>query len=94
MLRDKKIVMTNNEESHPRLQFNMSIEKQYHYDPYGEVVYESSGNSVNLYKYSGKEWDANQKAYDFGARMHMPSYARFTTMDPLCEKYYSISPYA
>lgn len=25
---------------------------------------------------------------------HMPSYARFTTMDPLCEKYYSISPYA
>ena len=24
----------------------------------------------------------------------MPSYARFTTMDPLCEKYYSISPFA
>ena len=33
--------------------------------------------------------------YDFGARWMDPTVgARFTTMDPLCEKYYSISPYA
>ena len=32
--------------------------------------------------------------YDFGARMYSPSNMRWLTMDPLCEKYYSISPYA
>lgn len=71
-----------------------SIEKMYHYDPYGEVVYESiSSGPVNLYQYSGKEWDDKQKAYDFSARMYMPSYARFTTMDPLCEQDPGRSPY-
>jgi len=33
-------------------------------------------------------------SYDFLARTYDPILARFTTMDPLCEKYYSISPYA
>ena len=28
------------------------------------------------------------------ARYLSPNFHRFTTMDPLCEKYYSISPYA
>jgi len=32
--------------------------------------------------------------YDYGARYYDPAIARFTTMDPMCEKYYSISPYA
>ena len=32
--------------------------------------------------------------YDYGARWYDPVLARFTTIDPLCEKYYSISPYA
>lgn len=32
--------------------------------------------------------------YDYGARWYDPILARFTTVDPLCEKYYSISPYA
>lgn len=48
----------------------------------------------NPYKWSGKEWDEDQGAYDFGARMYVPNDARWTTMDPLCEKYYHISPYA
>lgn len=73
---------------------NGSIEKYYHYDPYGEVAYESlSSGPVNNYKYSGKEWDDKQKAYDFSARMYMPGIARFTTMDPLCEKDPGHSPY-
>ncbi len=73
---------------------NGSIEKYYHYDPYGEVAYESlSSGPVNNYKYSGKEWDDKQKAYDFSARMYMPGIARFTTMDPLCEQDPGHSPY-
>ena len=32
--------------------------------------------------------------YDYGARMYEPGICRFMTMDPFCEKYYSISPYA
>ena len=37
---------------------------------------------------NGLDW------YDYGARHMDGALGRFTTMDPLCEKYYSISPYA
>ena len=46
----------------------------------------------DLEKYQRKLAD-KQKAYDFSARMYMPSYARFTTMDPLCEHDPGHSPY-
>jgi len=48
------------------------------------------------YKFSGKEslTRVGLELYDFGARMYSPTTMRWTTMDPLCEKYYSISPYA
>ena len=32
--------------------------------------------------------------YDYGARQYNPVTARWDRMDPLCEKYYSVSPYA
>ena len=32
--------------------------------------------------------------YDYGARLYDPLVGQFTSMDPLCEKYYSVSPYA
>ena len=32
--------------------------------------------------------------YDYGARQYNPIVGRWDRMDPLCEKYYSISPYA
>jgi hypothetical protein len=31
--------------------------------------------------------------YDYGARFYDPGICRFTTMDPMCEKYYHLSPY-
>ena len=48
------------------------------------------------YKYGGKEFIElhGYDSYDFDARMYYPAFCRFMTMDPLCEKYYSISPYA
>ena len=78
------------------------IEQVNQFYPYGESIEldPASANpgletiTENPYKWSGKEWDEEQNAYDFGARMYSASDARWTTMDPLCEKYYSISPYA
>ena len=32
--------------------------------------------------------------YDFHARWYDPELCQFTTMDPLCENYYDISPFA
>ena len=74
-----------------------------HYDPYGAEIDIAtstpfypfiSGMTESPYKYGGKEWSATTSTYDFEARQFSPSFHRFTTMDPLAEKYYSISPYA
>ena len=78
-----------------------------HYDPYGEEVLPvlASGGTLptstagtgaaSRYMYGAKEWDSDLSLYDFSARWYNPAGAvYFTTMDPLCEKYYSVSPYA
>ena len=64
------------------------------YYPYGMPM--SSTASVQPYKYGGKELDrANGlDMYDFEARHYDPVVPHFITMDELCEKYPSISPYA
>ena len=47
----------------------------------------------NPYRFSGKE--RTLADYDFGARRYLPfRVPRWTSMDPMAEKYYSISPYA
>ena len=73
------------------------VEQVNQFYPYGEAT--DMGQALpasvdNPYKWSGKEWDEDQGAYDFGARMYSAADARWTTMDPLSEKYYHISPYA
>jgi RHS repeat-associated protein len=47
-------------------------------------------------RYNGKELDRMHglNTYDYGARQYNPVTARWDRMDPLCEKYYSVSPYA
>ena len=51
---------------------------------------------VQPYKYGTKELDRQNGLdwYDSQARMYDPLLGRTPTMDPLSEKYYSISPYA
>ena len=46
------------------------------------------------YKFQNKEWqdELNLNLYDFGARQYMPDIVRTTTIDPLAEKFYSLSP--
>ncbi len=48
----------------------------------------------NLFRFGGKEWSKAFSDYDFGARYHSTDHCRFSTMDPLAEKYYHLSPYA
>ena len=47
------------------------------------------------YKYNGKELDLMHglNTYDYGARQYDPVLARWDRIDPLCEKYYNVSPY-
>ena len=49
-------------------------------------------NSIQPYKYNGKERNARKelKWYDYGARHYDAALGRFTTVDPMAEKYYSI----
>ena len=46
-------------------------------------------------KNDGKEFDGMHglSTYDYGARQYNPVTARRDRVDPLAEKYYSISPY-
>ena len=73
-----------------------TIEQVNHYFPYGYLYGESTNSGVQPYKYNGKEFDMMHGLhwYDYGARHYDPCIMRFTTMDPMCEKYYHLSPYA
>ena len=69
------------------------------YYPFGAPYFDaSSTKNANMqpYKYNGKELDRMHglNTYDYGARQYDPILARWDRIDPLCEKYYSVSPYA
>ena len=52
-------------------------------------------SNVQSRKYNGKEYDNMHglNTYDYGARQYNPVTVRWDRMDPLCEKYYDVSPY-
>ena len=64
------------------------------YYPFGSILNSDQDVDFQRYFYNGKELESLQGLflYDYGARFY--DGIRFTTMDPLAEKYYSISPYA
>jgi len=72
------------------------------YYPFGLTMqglsYQTGNKSynTNLYLYNGKELqqELDLDWYDYGARMYDAQLGRFTTIDPLAEKYFGISPYA
>ncbi|MDU1893067.1 MAG: RHS repeat-associated core domain-containing protein, partial [Dysgonomonas sp.] len=75
----------------------MVIQKN-HYYPFGTAFAETSKEEQDKqpYKYNGKELDQRLglKLYDYLARQMDGAIGRFTTVDPLAEKFYSWSPYA
>ncbi len=68
------------------------------YYPFGTAFAEgtTAEQGKQPYKYNGKELDQMHglNLYDYSARYYESAIGRFTTVDPLAEKYYSISPYA
>ena len=74
-----------------------NVIQKINYYPFGAQFCDGSTDSnVQSHKYNGKEFDKMHglNTYDYGARQYNPITARWDRMDPLCEKYYSVSPYA
>ena len=72
-----------------------TAEQVTHYYPFGGVMRESTNPGLQPYKYGGKELDRTSglDTYDFGARIYFADRLQWGQMDPLCEKYYDVSPY-
>ena len=71
-----------------------NVEEVNDYYPFGGLM-SSSSNSVQPYKYNGKELDRKGGLdwYDYGARMYDAAIGRWCAVDPMAEKYYGWSPY-
>ena len=65
-----------------------------HYYPFGGT-FASADNSIQPYKYNGKELDTKNGLnwYDYGARQYDVAIGRWNAVDPMAEMYYSWSPY-
>ncbi|MBO7637127.1 MAG: hypothetical protein J6S89_11190 [Paludibacteraceae bacterium] len=75
---------------------NGTVEQVTHYYPYGGVIGDISTNeSVQKYKFEGKELDRTfgLDNYDIHARQYFAMAPMWDRLDPLAEKFYSISPY-
>ena len=66
-----------------------------HYYPFGGT-FASADNSIQPYKYNGKELDTKNGLnwYDYGARQYDVAIGRWNAVDPMAEKYYNWSPYS
>ncbi len=72
-----------------------AVQQVNHYYAFGGLFGEGVQTSNQPYKYNGKELDRfqNLDLFDYGARHYDAALGRWFTVDPLAEKYYSISPY-
>ena len=72
-----------------------AVEQVNHYYPFGGLFSEGIQTVNQPYRYNGKELDREQglDMYDYGARNYDAALGRWLSVDPMAEKYYSISPY-
>jgi RHS repeat-associated protein len=73
-----------------------TVVQQTEYYPSGTAYVEGTGAGIQPFKFTGKELITMHGLnwQDFGARWLDNVRMQWTTMDPLCEKYYNMSPYA
>ena len=75
---------------------NGTLEQVTHYYPFGGV-YGDAGSDPELqsHKYNGKELYRMYRLdwYDYGARNYDAVVPMWTSVDPMCEKYYNVSPH-
>ena len=78
-----------------------AMKQRVNYYPFGGQLVDTLKAMVlnrdfQQYKYNGKEFDGmyGLNTYDYGARHYDAALCLFPAMDPLCEKYYNVSPYA
>ena len=65
------------------------------YLPYGELLVDEHSSSEDMpYKFNGKQFDEETGLYYYGARYLNPMASIWYGVDPLAEKYVSISPYS
>lgn len=75
-----------------------NVQQLTNYYPFGAPYADPTaviGSTIQPYKYNGKELDTMHglNTYDYGARQYYSIIGRWDRMDPLCEKYYDVSPY-
>lgn len=70
------------------------VEEVNDYYPFGGLM-SSSANTVQPYRYNGKELDRKGGLdwYDYGARHYDAAIGRWCVVDPSSEKYYNWTPY-
>ena len=78
-----------------------AVDEYNDYYPFGLNQNQNTGYPTfpdNRYKFSGKELQTiaheSFNYLDFGARMYDPVLGRWSSVDPLAERYYNTSPYA
>jgi RHS repeat-associated protein len=69
------------------------IQQQDDYYPFGLEINHSVLSPKNEYLYNKKELQEELQEYDYGARFYDPVIGRWTTIDPLAEKFRRWSPY-
>ena len=77
---------------------NGNVRQVTNYYPFGAPYADPAavtGSTLQPFKYNGKELDTMHglNTYDYGARQYYSIVGRWDRIDPLCEKYYSVSPY-
>ena len=75
-----------------------AVEQITNYYPFGMPYTDQTAVNPDFqkYKYNGKELDKMHglNTYDYGARQYYSIVPAWDRIDPMCEKYYNVSPYA
>ena len=72
---------------------NANITHHLEYMPFGEPFVEQRKDWGTDYKFTSKELDEQTGLYYFGARYYNPDISIWLSIDPLSDKYPSLSPY-